>query len=1319
MNQDRQTNTARRARMAAGAEADAAAKEAFAKTMLNIADAMEKGEVKYLSNVKSRPDLEVFIDELRDTKNNHRRKNDLPYGKDFEATENIIRENVVFERPKPYGEWFRMAADDLKDLPGMKIAAKFLEKIGNENRERNLYLSDEQIDRILKIKANLGKKKIKVPYQLERILDSIKHFQKLKKAGINSDSNLADALIEYKNLSEGKRKADPIKEAERAIVGKKYDGMDFFPTPPKLAEKMVKELEIKPGMNVLEPSAGKGDLADAVRNSHPEANIEVIEPVGDLRNILKAKGHTIIDRDFEGFEAEADKSYDRIIMNPPFSKNRDVKHVKKAYDLLKPGGKLVAITGNHWTFANDKESQNFRDWLDKVEGESEELGQAFTGKDAFRQTGVNSQLVTIEKPARTEKPLYSVEYLVARYTAKGLKKAGSIVKRGFELIRSGVKNFAQWARQMFNQFGQPVKKHLRSLWKDLQVANKKLGKRGAIQLPSGKKPLRDSNVPASDTTGQSDMAEKIDKLVKKFNDPTVVSDVTINAEITLDEAKQKLIGLSGKRLINFDTGVEAKINSTQRNKLISLTALEKSQKNGFDAKQHNAAAASIDRLWKHAVLLENGPDKAGDANISSVKRFAAPVLFGDAQAAAYMTAKESIEHGHRVYSLELTEIKMLQHKGGTPFGDTTAGASSTKNDTLSGQKVKPMKNPRRGAIQLPSGKKPLRDSNVPASDRAFELLGIPKNRVVADYDFLLKRHPEYFKSQEEAKSVVEEVLKSPDFATEEKGQLKGLIKKVEGKRYFKNPKVKIDIVKKPDGYHVRSVHLLSDKQYTRDKEKSLTATVKRVAPENLANVFTTKSGLDSPVLTSDSSTKNNTHSGQKVKPMKNPRRGSISEVPIRKSTQEIIELPVELPDGLKTDSISAIRDWLKEKFQGKSVFNESLNAEIEFVGKGLKETVIQLAYRKNRKEKIETHKHSLPILDKLVEQAVYENSVDDKNKGIKKNFADKIHYLSTNVKFDGENYRVKLVVKQYGEKNNYHTHTLSDIEIKKESYAQKDGLRDYQKASAPFSDSSTKNDTLSGQKVKPLESSEKEAIAKFSRLIQSKNLQWKKINHKRAELELLIPGGSVETVATITKNPKGHWEWAGTNRHFLTIGTARKTIKSTIFESLKRSQQQASIRQRKQQQREKIKQLREERQKQRQFKKQQKADRFLSEQGRKEKSQQAIKEKKEPKDLNAKMESYKDKLIKFWADSKRPLQKLQREIEAMANKKLPDWQNAYERFANVKGRIENRQKAFEKKYLEPLKDYMAENGITYNDFNDFVYAMHAPERNAYIQSINP
>jgi predicted RNA methylase len=401
LSRDRQTNTARRARIAAGATDDALNREAFAKTMNNLADAMERGEVRYLKGVKSRPDLMLFKNELTLALGRHARKNDKAYDwyKKEPVTDAAIRDGAEFNRPHPYGDWFDHAARELEAIQGMKPAAAYIEKLGRGNRSRNVSLSDEAIGKILDIKKTIAKKGIKTPYQFARILETVEDYQKLKAAGIKSDSDLADALIEYRNLEAGKKQESPLVKAERELIGKKFEGFDFFPTPPALAERMAQELDIKPGMKVLEPSAGKGDLADAVKAAQPEADVKVIEPLSDLREILTMKNHEVIDTNFENFET--DQKFDRVIMNPPFSKNRDIRHVRKAYELLAPGGKMIAIMGNHFTFANDKESVEFRDWLDAVGGTSESLGQVFAGKDAFRQTGANSQLVTIEKPAET------------------------------------------------------------------------------------------------------------------------------------------------------------------------------------------------------------------------------------------------------------------------------------------------------------------------------------------------------------------------------------------------------------------------------------------------------------------------------------------------------------------------------------------------------------------------------------------------------------------------------------------------------------------------------------------------------------------------------------------------------------------------------------------------------------------------------------------------------------------------------------------------------------------------------------------------------
>ena len=38
--------------------------------------------------------------------------------------------------------------------------------------------------------------------------------------------------------------------------------------------------------------------------------------------------------------------YDRIIANPPFTKNQDIDHVMQMWNFLKPGGRIVSIMSN-------------------------------------------------------------------------------------------------------------------------------------------------------------------------------------------------------------------------------------------------------------------------------------------------------------------------------------------------------------------------------------------------------------------------------------------------------------------------------------------------------------------------------------------------------------------------------------------------------------------------------------------------------------------------------------------------------------------------------------------------------------------------------------------------------------------------------------------------------------------------------------------------------------------------------------------------------------------------------------------------------------
>lgn len=186
-----------------------------------------------------------------------------------------------------------------------------------------------------------------------------------------------------------KEKASKISQLEADVQFQKLPG--YFPTPKPVVEKMLDAADIQPGDKVLEPSAGKGNIADLIREREPEAHLSTIEQQSKLRQILELKGHELAGSDF----LEHEGKYDKIVMNPPFENGQDIEHVQRAFGMLKPGGKLVAIMSESPFFRSDRKGQAFREWLEEHNGTSEKLEPG-----AFKEsgTGVNARIVEIEKP---------------------------------------------------------------------------------------------------------------------------------------------------------------------------------------------------------------------------------------------------------------------------------------------------------------------------------------------------------------------------------------------------------------------------------------------------------------------------------------------------------------------------------------------------------------------------------------------------------------------------------------------------------------------------------------------------------------------------------------------------------------------------------------------------------------------------------------------------------------------------------------------------------------------------------------------------------
>ena len=394
MTTDRKTNTSRRAGMAASAFARAANDEAEGQTLTRIADAIEIGAAGALSGLTSRTQLQELKRALSRAKSDS--EAGLSYADQLARQGQPVGEEVIHLVRMPsrmvWGSWYRDAAREMtRKAPtgNSRLIAALTKMAGRVER----WSLEKDADIAITRKAYQVLKTVKESWYLEAPMEVLAKAERLRRMGITTDAQLQDACRALLTHLAAKQEESAVTKAERAIIGQKV-GIDFFPTPAAVAHRMAKLARIGKGDRVLEPSAGNGNLADAAAAAGGE--VDVIEISSQLRDILTAKGYTVVDHDFMGFTPE--QPYQAILMNPPFSKRQDAEHIMRAFGMLAAGGTLVAIAGEGVFFGSDKAAQHFRDWLDQHGAEVEKLeGGTFQDNALLAQTSANARLIVLRK----------------------------------------------------------------------------------------------------------------------------------------------------------------------------------------------------------------------------------------------------------------------------------------------------------------------------------------------------------------------------------------------------------------------------------------------------------------------------------------------------------------------------------------------------------------------------------------------------------------------------------------------------------------------------------------------------------------------------------------------------------------------------------------------------------------------------------------------------------------------------------------------------------------------------------------------------------
>lgn len=122
--------------------------------------------------------------------------------------------------------------------------------------------------------------------------------------------------------------------------------LQFFPTPPAIAARMAELAGLIPpadGFTVLEPSAGSGALLRELQGLRLGALVAIEKDPGMAGSLADQFPQAAVEcADFLEWDADGQR-FDRILMNPPFERGDDIRHIYRALRLLKPGGVCAAL----------------------------------------------------------------------------------------------------------------------------------------------------------------------------------------------------------------------------------------------------------------------------------------------------------------------------------------------------------------------------------------------------------------------------------------------------------------------------------------------------------------------------------------------------------------------------------------------------------------------------------------------------------------------------------------------------------------------------------------------------------------------------------------------------------------------------------------------------------------------------------------------------------------------------------------------------------------------------------------------------------------
>lgn len=183
----------------------------------------------------------------------------------------------------------------------------------------------------------------------------------------------------------------------RSKAGLPAKNLSFYPTPDAVTKQCLRDLYIREGCRVLEPSAGTGNMVKHLlaHGAHVDA-VEIDPARVDALNSIRNDRLRVFAGNFLSMPARPE--YDFVVMNPPFYGTHWMEHVIHAFDFLNPDGKLVAVLPVSAEIGESKKHETFREWV-KKNSRGWRLPFSDLPAESFAASGtrVNTVILTLSK----------------------------------------------------------------------------------------------------------------------------------------------------------------------------------------------------------------------------------------------------------------------------------------------------------------------------------------------------------------------------------------------------------------------------------------------------------------------------------------------------------------------------------------------------------------------------------------------------------------------------------------------------------------------------------------------------------------------------------------------------------------------------------------------------------------------------------------------------------------------------------------------------------------------------------------------------------